>query len=143
MALQVFSYNRSCFCHSFCAKEIFRKNDASHVAKITGFEQLAHVLESGTSVSARGRQFGVPRQTVRLWLHRYQTTGTVSKHTPPQQWAPQSNDQAAGSLHHCRTPAEQISARNNHCWHHPQTEKNKFWLCPKPCTSKADALAEA
>ena len=56
--------------------------------KITGFEQLAHVLESGTSASATGRQFGVPRQTVRLWLHRYQTTGTVSKHTPQQQWAP-------------------------------------------------------
>ena len=39
---------------------------------------------------------------------------------------------------HCHTPVEQISASNSHWWHHPWTEKNKFWHCQTICvTTKA------
>ena len=39
---------------------------------------------------------------------------------------------------HCHTPVEQISASNSHWWHHPWTEKNKFWHRQTICvTAKA------
>ena len=76
------------------------------------------VLESGTSVSATGRQFGVS------------TRQTVSDLATPQ-WAPPSADRSAGSLRHCHTPVEQTSSSNAHCWQHRRTE-NTFCCCPEP-----------
>ena len=79
------------------------------------------------------------RESIELWLLRYQTTGTLSDPA-----ALLTNDPTPGSLHHCHTPAEQISASNSHCWHHPRTEnENKFACClepfararPTPCCS--------
>ena len=71
------------------------------------------MLESQTSVSATGKHFGVWRQTVRLlWLHLYETTGTVFD-LAISKWAPPSADRAAGSLRHCHTPVEQTSQQRS------------------------------
>ena len=79
------------------------------------------------------------RESIELWLLRYQTTGTVSDPA-----ALLTNDPTPGSLYHCHTPAEQISASNSYRWHHPRTEnENKFACClepfararPTPCCS--------
>ena len=44
-----------------------------------------------------------------------------------------SNYPAAGSLHHCHTSAEQISASKSHCCllYLSKTENNMFWYCPE------------
>ena len=64
-------------------------------------------------LSPTARQFGVSRQTVRLWLHHCQTTGTVSVRL----W-----------LHHCQT-TRTVPVR---MWlHHRQTTRTvsvRLWL---------------
>ena len=49
--------------------------------------QANDMLENGMSVSATPRQFGVSRQTARLWFHCYQMTRTASD-LPARQWVP-------------------------------------------------------
>ena len=67
------------------------------------------------------------RESIELWLLRYQTTGTLSDPA-----ALLTNDPTPGSLHHCHTAAEPISAGNSHCWHRPRIEKNEFRYYPEP-----------
>ena len=56
------------------------------------------MLESWTSVSATGRQLGASSLAVGLWLHCYQTTGTVSD--LPHSWSSLNNDPAAAMVAH-------------------------------------------
>ena len=62
------------FATSFCLKKASGKMPRTSHNQRFG---AVGILESGTSVSVIAK-FGMSRQTVRLWLHRCQTTGTVS-----------------------------------------------------------------
>ena len=55
-------------------------------------------------------------------------------------YLPPSNDNQQGcyNLQHCHTPAERVLTSNSHCWHYPQTEKNKFWYCLEPFAPSCD-----
>lgn len=67
------------FDHAF-AIHFIERNASNKMPRTAENDRLRAVgmLESGTSVSATARQFGVARQTVRLWYHRHRMAGTVS-----------------------------------------------------------------
>ena len=128
--LKLFIGNLSCSCHAFCSKESLK--DASH-CKTSGFELLAYwkaerlCLQQQDSLDCRDK-------IVRLWLHPCWTAGTVSDLSCGCPWVKTWQQDHYITVTHLWN----ISANNGHSWHHPRTEKNKFWNCPSRtvCLSK-------
>ena len=117
MALKVSTYNLSFFRHSFCSKESFWKDAWVTSGKIRGFKPLAYwkaeclCLQQPDRLERQDRLLGCGCiATRRPELLIYPAVGAPGNHP------------AAGSLHGCHTPAQQISAG---------TEKCQFRWCPE------------